>query len=108
MVPAIFPATICSLTAIAAPSAATPSRLCPHPCPGAPASSAAFTGSAFWEIPGSASYSPRTAMTGAPWPYSAMNAVGISATPLRTRKPCFSANAAIASADFVSSSAVSA
>ena len=49
-----------------------------------------FASPAFCERPGRASYSARSATTGAPDPAVATNAVGIPATPRVTAKPSFS------------------
>ena len=53
----------------------------------APAES--FSGTACCDNPGSASYSPKMAMMGLPLPYSAIKAVGISATPAVMVNPSF-------------------
>ena len=46
-----------------------------------------FSGTAACDIPGRASYSESKAIIGPPFPYSAINAVGIPATPVVTEKP---------------------
>ena len=76
---------------MAAPRLAVPNRLCPQPCPAAPFISGSFVGCFFCEIPGFASNSPIIPMIGFPDPYSAVNAVGISATPFVTLNPFSSA-----------------
>ena len=91
IVPLIFPSAINSLIAIAAPKLPAPNKLWPQPCPAAPSTRGDLVGNAFCEIPGKASNSPKTLITGFPEPYVATKAVGIPATPLTTVKPCFSA-----------------
>ena len=54
--------------------AAAPNIWCPHPCPTPSSDTISFLISAFCDNPGSASYSPRIAITGFPFPYSAINA----------------------------------
>ena len=109
----MVPGSFCSMRArFAATPAATadvPSRLCPHPCPGAPSFSGSFFASpGFCDSPGSASYSAMTATTGAPLPAVAMNAVGIPATLRSTLKPSFWSRSSMAAADLSSWRPVSA
>ncbi len=67
-VPFSGPFSICSLIAIAAPRLAAPNMLWPQPCPAAPGTSGTFSGTAFCDSPGNASYSPMTPMIGRPSP----------------------------------------
>jgi hypothetical protein len=70
-----------SFTAEAASSAPAPSRLCPQPWPLTVAGQRLVLGDAgLLDRPGSASYSPRMAMTGPPSPASPITAVGMPAT----------------------------
>ena len=73
--------------ATAASAEADPSRLCPQPCPGAPATTGASAGASFCDRPGKASNSPISAITGLPLPKLAVNAVGMPASPACTSKP---------------------
>ena len=73
---------------------AAPSRLWPQPWPLPSPGSGRFSATpASWESPGSASYSPRMAITGPPSPASPITAVGMPATSLVTRKPSASSMA---------------
>src|SRR5271169_723419 len=108
IVPGSFFSTRSRFAATAAATAAVPSRLWPHPWPGAPAASGVFFGApAACESPGSASYSARIPTTGGPLPAEATKAVGMPATPRVTRNPSFSRTSARSADDFVSWRAVS-
>src|SRR5436190_967700 len=77
-----------SFSALAASSAADPSRLWPQPWPLPLRSSGRGSATpASWLSPGSASNSPSKAITGPPWPASPMTAVGMSARLRVMRNP---------------------
>jgi hypothetical protein len=80
-------ACIHRLSAIAAAALAVPRRWCPQPWPAPLARNGRRTGTLSCESPGSASNSPRSAITGVPLPNSATNAVGSPATPRFTANP---------------------
>ena len=80
-------ACIHCLSAIADATLPVPNRWCPQPCPAPLALSARRTGTLSCESPGSASNSPRSAITGFPVPNSATNAVGSPATLSFTVNP---------------------
>src|SRR3954470_18035596 len=62
-------------------------RLCQHACPGSPATTGSRAGTAFCDIPASASSSVQKATTGLPLPALATNAVDRPATFVVTANP---------------------
>ena len=62
------------------------------PVPGAPSTLGSRCGTAAWDMPGRASYSPRIPIAGFPEPHVAVKAVGIPATPRSTTNPSFSSS----------------
>ena len=78
---------------------ATPKRWWPQAWPAASAGRGFRSGTFSCARPGSASYSPRMAITGLPEPTVAMKAVGIPATPRSTRNPAASSESASSAAE---------
>ena len=107
-VPSIEPFSINSFIAIAAPKLAVPNKLCPQPWPAPPSINSSLYGAVVCERPGRASNSPIIPITGFPFPYEAVNAVGIPASPLSIVKPFASAYSIKYSADLSSLNATSA